>query len=922
MKNLLWTEPSEPASATHAHYVQVAVERSIEKAARGADARIERGDQWQSGVLTYGCAEALRPGVRVEVPLGRGRGAKGDGGAGGQTTEGMVVDAGGLELLGGLDPARVRSVLRVLPTGSVPASVIELAKWMAGYYVCPIGMVLASMVPSAVKRSTGTRTVSMIARGSAFALDRVEVKLPASVQAMWELARAIEPDAWPLTPDRLLLRTKQKTRRAMNVLIKADVLTTVGVDEVHARGGAPLGEAVEAAEVDALDPAAGGESAATLATGTSASRPSLTPQQATVVDGLTGAIGAFGVHLIRGVTGSGKTEVYLRAIEHLLTAHPTSTALVLVPEISLTPQMGGRVQSRLGHFGVAVLHSGLSASQRHKQWQRAAIGAAGGSAGARVVIGARSAIFAPLSNVGIIVVDEEHASDYKQDQLPRYHGRDVAIKRAQIEKCPIVLGSATPSLESWANAVGLAGLSEPGKYRLWELTERVGGARLPKVEIVDLATERKALDQRRRLHARTAPFDSSKTSDLPSPHSLPPGGGFQQQAKPSHRPSMLELGEMIGPTLERALAETLTSGGQAVLLLNRRGYSGYIACADTQCGWVLRCDDCDAGMVLHKHAAGVIVEPSARGGVQTTLASARREHVRHSPRVVRCHHCLAQQLLPTHCPSCSKGLVWLGLGTQRVEEEISEKFASCVRSGVPGSSASATPDWVVRVDGDTMNSARDYFDVLGRFAKGSIRVLVGTQMIAKGLDFPNVRLVGVINADTALGLPDFRATERTFQLVSQVAGRAGRAADAPGRVIVQTFEPDSPAIRFAAEHDFVGFATEELSVRVQAGLPPATRMARIVVRDEVFERAMKGAARIGDELRRAAGEASLREGGVRTVGPMECPINRIAGQYRVAIELLALRRGSLQNVLAMVRSRGELKSDAHTAVDIDPIALL
>jgi len=410
------------------------------------------------------------------------------------------------------------------------------------------------------------------------------------------------------------------------------------------------------------------------------------------------------------------------------------TAIMLVPEIALTPQTAGRVQSRLGAQNVAVLHSGLTASARHKQWASVASGEA------RVVVGARSAIFAPMADLGLIVVDEEHDSSYKQDQLPRYHARDAAIKRAQIEDIPVILGSATPSLESWHNAQG-------GRFSLWEMPERVGGGRLPSVEIVDLGRERRA---RQQLEGR--------------------------------RPHVLES---IGPTLEEAIGETIRDDGQVILLLNRRGYAGYIACPDAGCGYRLECDQCDATMVVHRSG-------SRRG-------------------YVRCHHCLCEQLRPETCPVCSKRLIDLSVGTQRVEEELESRFGATLglRLG----------ETMLRVDSDSMRSAKDYFDTLERFSTGQVRLLLGTQMIAKGLDYPNVRLVGVINADTGLHMPDFRAAERTFQLVSQVSGRAGRGSE-PGRVVVQTFAPDEPALTLAARHDFPGFAGSELRQRASANLPP------------------------------------------------------------------------------------------------------
>jgi primosomal protein N' (replication factor Y) len=432
----------------------------------------------------------------------------------------------------------------------------------------------------------------------------------------------------------------------------------------------------------------------------------------------------------------------------------------------------------------------------------------------------------------------------------------VAIKRAQMEGCPIILGSATPSLESWSNASPTrTPAAQHSKYALWELTERVGQAALPRVEVVDLAEER-------RLRQRTT----------------------------GRRDAHLHL---IGPTLESALGETIRAGGQALLLLNRRGHASYIACPDSTCGWFLSCDDCDVKMVQHRVIAG---KAPPKG-------------------VVRCHHCLAQKLLPETCPTCGKRLITLGFGTQGLEQELNDKFSHLLASQ---SEMESEPSRIVRVDGDTMASARDYFAMLSRFAKGEIRILLGTQMIAKGLDFPNIRLVGVINADTALSLPDFRAAERTFQLVSQVAGRAGRGS-LSGRVIVQTFDPAAPAITHAAAHDYVGFATEELRTRRESGLPPASRLARIVVRDTDLHKA--DAHALG--LKAALDEANAAKGSkVRMLGPGPCPISRIAGHHRLELLLFSQSRAAIQEILADARARGLCKSDAHTAIDIDPIALM
>lgn len=767
--------------ATDGVFVRVAVERGVDRD-DGLTYRIE------------GDAETPAVGERVLVPVGRGD----------QRVGGVVLEVGGAELLGGVDPGRVKPVLG--STGArLPAPLVELGRWLAGYYCCPVGMVLASMLPAAVKAGTGSRTVRLVARVPGA---EPTGKLTRSVAAAWSALQALEPGALPADPRTLATMIGAPNAGPVNRLVALGLL-----------------ERVERREVRAPDVFAEHDR-------TPADRPvEPTPAQRAVIDGVCATLGGFGVHLVHGVTGSGKTEVYLRVIERVL--ETGQSAVVLVPEIALTPQTAGRFVSRFREHGVAVLHSGLSASARHRQWRAAASGEA------RVVVGARSAVFAPVRNPGVIVVDEEHDASYKQDQLPRYHARDVAIKRAQLEGCAVLLGSATPSLESWHNA-------KAGRYRLWTLSERVGSGRLPRVTVVDMARERVAMRAER-------------------------GRSSEEDA--------------IGPTLAAGLGRALDAGGQAILLLNRRGFASVVVSSDRTSGWKLECERCDATMVVHR---GSVREQGGR-------------------RYVRCHHCGDERLIPTKCPLTGKPVIELGTGTQRVEEELTRRF---------GASHGLTPGvGFERVDADTMKRAADYFDVLGRFGRGELRVLLGTQMIAKGLDFPGVSLVGVLSADTALTLPDFRAEERTFQLVAQVAGRAGRG-ERPGEVIVQTYNPDNPSIALAARHDYPAFAERELLNRRRAGCPPATRMARVVVRDGEHEKAWSRAAELAGLI------AEAGRGLVRVVGPQDCVIGRIADRFRVGVEMTADDPRAIQAALGVLRARGLVKSDAATAVDVDPVAMM
>jgi primosomal protein N' (replication factor Y) (superfamily II helicase) len=783
------------ASETAVGYARVAVERGVDRYPEG---------------LTYAILPPLadlKPGERVIVPLGKG----------GSPTAGYVIDvADSTEL----DPETIKPILRRdALSARLPDQLITLAKWISTYYCSPIGMTLATMLPAAVKKRIGAATRTFIDLGDPLPLDGP--KLPAKQKLVLETLASLAPHERPIDARRLAALAGLKTPGPIRKLLERGLIERSQRTTVEAVWADHAG--------DAFTPE------------------SLTTAQQRIVSDIAAALtSGFSVHLLHGVTGSGKTEVYIRLIEQVIGAG--KVALLLVPEISLTPQTGGRLIGRFPRHRVAVLHSGLTSAQRHQQWAMIA------EDRAAIVLGARSAVFAPIPDgkLGLIIVDEEHDGSYKQDQSPRYHGRDVAIRRAQLARCPVLLGSATPSMESWHNATGNrnpgppsrdSGLAEPGhrpKYVLHRLRERVPGASLPSVQIVDFREQQRAYRDKR-VH-------------------------------------------LIGPVLRAGLERTLSSGGQALILINRRGYANYIACPDQLCGWVMQCDDCAATMVYH------VNKKLPSGGY------------------VRCHHCLAEQKLPAMCPQCKAHRIsTFGLGTQRVEEELCREFPILVEGRT-----------LLRVDSDTMHGSRDFHDALDRFGRGELRVLVGTQMIAKGLDFPGVRLVGVINADTSIHLPDFRAAERTFQLVSQVAGRSGRGTEpgAAGRVVVQTFNPHSPAIRLAAAHDYEGFAKLELSQRTPIGLPPIGRLTRIVVRDEDLTKCIALSRKLAEGLKAIASPE------IRFRGPAPCPISRIAAKHRQQIEILAPGAKQMQELLAAARSAGILKPGAAVAVDVDPIALL
>jgi primosomal protein N' (replication factor Y) len=797
--------PSSPP--TDGPFAAVALERGID---RTLDYRIPPA-----------LAADLQIGQRVRVPLGRkNRPARG-------YVVGIHAEAGHPQIKDILAIEDARLLLS--------AKMLELACWMSRYYVTPLGMVIQSVIPSAVKKKTGMGHNKMVR----LAKPRAELQ-------------------------EILEKTKAPKRRAILArLLLLEDAQTIELRRLASEAGATAATVKKLAKLKWIaiteEPDLPGLTAGLRQGKADEADIPLNEDQQKVFDELVSRQdGGFSVNLLHGVTGSGKTEVYLQCIRRVIAGG--KQALVLVPEIALTPQTVRRFEARFAR--VAILHSGLGASDRHRYWQQISAGAAD------VVVGARSAVFAPLPKLGIIVVDEEHDSSYKQDSAPRYHGRDVAIKRGQIENVPVILGSATPSLESYfraksaeakraaagapSNAPPSAESSSvpppqssvlgPQSYFLLSLPRRVRGLSMPAVELVDLRAEAK---MRKGMH-------------------------------------------LIGLRMENLLRQTIAEKHQAILLLNRRGYSNFVYCAS--CNEVVQCAYCDATLTYHRWGG----PPVGSGATDKAIHSGS----------LHCHYCLAVSPLPEKCAACGKKLSLFGLGTQRVEEELNKKF--------PGLS-------YARVDGDTMRSGKDYEELLGRFGRGEIQVMLGTQMIAKGLDYPNVTLVGVISGDTALALPDFRAGERTFQLITQVAGRAGRG-DGPGRVVLQTFLPDDPAIGYALRQDFTGFAQGELARRREVGLPPFTRMARIILRGQDAPALHKHADQLAADLSMAIGTVGPDQ--VKLKGPMPCPINRIAGYWRDQIVLFSNKPQALQRVLALVRPTGRLTKAERVAVDVDPVALL
>jgi len=827
-------------------------------------------------VFTYRVEEdGLAAGTRVLVPF-RGR-----------RLIGWVTGPGAEPV----EPVRVRAVSAVLdrePT--VPPDLLRLCRWVADYYAAPLGQVLRAALPTLLS-------------------DTRRPEPPVRTRRILRLTREL-----PSLQERDELFGRARRQRACYEAVEglggsAEVAHLTGqlgfslavLHGLVARGVAEITEhEVERdpfADVPAPPPP----------------RFELTPAQRRARDALVAAAAAAAgkggeapgggtepdlrPFLLLGVTGSGKTLVYIELLREVVERQGRG-AIVLVPEIALTPQTVARFRS---HFGdrVAVLHSALSDGERFDAWRALRSGAK------RIVVGARSSVFAPVQDLGAIIVDEEHEGTYKQsDEAPRYHAREVAIMRAQMSGAVCVLGSATPSLESWHNA-------QTGKFRLLELPERVEGRPLPPVRVIDMRGRpgpspapgegggvsapppREAGGTASPLHlpgegggASTPllhrPGEGGGTSGGGAPATSPhlPGGGVP--APVPHLPGGGTSGggrrqEVLAPELVEAIRLRLERGEQVILLLNRRGYATFIQCRD--CGNVWRCRQCNVTLTYHR---------------------ARRRLV--------CHYCFHEEPPPITCDRCASGdLSFRGIGTEQVERAVIETFPTAR---------------VARMDVDTTSGKWSHHEILDRVGRREIDILLGTQMIAKGLDFPGVTLVGVVNADVGLNLPDFRATERTFQLLTQVAGRAGRGP-AGGEVLIQTSLPNHYAIRAALAHDYKGFAARELEERRQPRYPPHCRLANVVISgtDEIAvqEEADRAAEWARAFIRREA------RGEVEVTGPAPCPIDRIRGRWRWHFLLRSPRAEPIGRTCRALHERYTVRpggAQLRMALDRDPVALL
>jgi primosomal protein N' (replication factor Y) len=704
-------------------------------------------------------------GAKVRVPFGR------------REIVGYVVEFPDDPRKGPLKP------IREFLGSSMPPILIELAQWMAQYYAAPLAVALKSVLPQAVRRADA-----------------------AFKQRLWVEPLAAE---WPDNPD---AKKTPAQRKAWDFLQRegpgwlADLIARSDSGAAVWRALAERNLVSIGAQTQDRDPFLHAPVAESSPHGLGA-------EQLTALNLIREEIAAPKprVVLLHGVTGSGKTEVYLQAIDQVLAAG--KGALVLVPEIALTPQTVERFRARFvgQKIGVAVLHSHLSAGERHDQWQQISAGRA------RIVIGARSAVFAPLEKLGIIVVDEEHEHSYKQEEAPHYQARDVAVMRGHLENVTVVLGSATPSLESYHHA-------REGKYRLAQLPVRVEEGRMPTTHILDLRA------------------------------------GAKKGSPPV----------LLAPQLIEAIRKRFERQEQAIIFLNRRGYASSLQCP--QCGHVEMCPNCSLALTFHRRA-----------------------------EKLRCHLCNYAAPVPHACPQCGFAPYrYAGSGTERIEQALGEAFPKAR---------------LARMDSDSMRGKDAYAKTLGDFAAGKIDLLVGTQMIAKGLHFPRVTCVGVINADLALQIPDFRASERVFQLLMQVSGRSGRA-ELHGEVFVQTRVPFHPAIQFARHHDYAGFAEQELEFRRSLRYPPYERFILVLARGRNEKKTEFVLGQLAKEIERL----DLPE--TEIVGPNPAPIARIEERYRFQLFLRSRRITAVTPRLRPLFMERAWPDDIRITLDVDPVDLL
>ena len=711
---------------------------------------------------------ALAPGSRVLAPLRQ------------RTVTGTVL---------GVHPVEKAEVSHLRPLAKlyderplITPKLMALGQWVSGYYCSPMESVMRAMLPESVRTDKHQEKVKRIIRLKTEPTEEEMAKLQKKAARQAEIIEALRAAGGPLPASAFPAAFVTALAKTGWVVIEEEHVQRdpFGEDEFIATAPLVLNDEQLAALEHVLKAVEH-------------------PRESKPI-------------LLHGVTGSGKTEVYLQAAQRVLESG--RGVLVLVPEISLTPQTVDRFKSRFAAIQkeVAVLHSHLSQGERFDEWHRIQRGQA------RIVIGARSAVFAPLENIGLIIVDEEHENSYKQDNPPRYNARDVAVVRAKMEPCAIVLGSATPGLETWYNA-------QRGKYQSLIMHERADGAKLPLVRIIDM-----------RLEKRRA------------------GKGSPA---------------VLSERLRIAMDSRLTKGEQSILFLNRRGFASSVQCL--ACGHAVKCNHCAVSMTMHKKLERLV-----------------------------CHICGFQRLPPRVCPECKDpGILLAGFGTERVEETLRKVFPKAR---------------IARVDTDAMQQKNTLRDTLAAFKAHKLDILVGTQMIAKGLHFPNVTLVGILNADLTLHIPDFRAGERTFSLLTQVAGRAGRG-ERLGEVVVQTFTPHTPSIQFARQHDYDGFAEQELEMRRQCGYPPFGHAVLITCRGEHQRRAEFSLETLHKRL------AEQLPDGILMGDPMPSPLERSHNQFRYQLLLRARQTKPITEYVSRILKATKLDRDVFVVVDVDPVSL-
>ncbi len=686
--------------------------------------------------------------------------------------------------------SNLKPIAKVIGAQSlVTPKILALARWIADYYCCAPETALKSVLPEAVRKEAEGWRERLFVRFTSFVGE-----LPKLTKRQQEILKIVE----------------ERRELPLQELLALSETTADTVRRLEDKG-----LVVIALQVSERDPYAREDVLPTQPLPLNAEQSTALTQILAVMDSPSPTAGS-ATFLLHGVTGSGKTEVYLQAIAHALAQG--KGAIVLVPEIALTPQTVERFKARFSHGPlktiVAVLHSHLSAGERHDEWHKIRQGRA------RIVIGARSAIFAPVEPLGLIIVDEEHENSYKQEESPRYHARDVAVVRGRMENAIVVLGSATPSLESYHNA-------KKGKYALIEMPSRADDKKMPLVRVVDMREE-----------------------------------GHKEKGPP-----------IFAQRLKDAITTRLERKEQTILFLNRRGFATSLQCP--KCGYVAECPNCSVSLTYH-----------------------RRE------QRLCCHICGHATAAPSICPNgeCRNAAIrFAGTGTEKVEDVLVKLFPKAN---------------VRRMDSDALKRKEDYRTILGDFRRGKIDILVGTQMIAKGLHFPNVTLVGIIHADLSLHQADFRAAERTFQLITQVAGRAGRG-DVEGEVIVQTFTPFHSAIQFARRHDFVGFYDEEVGFRAQLHYPPLGRVALLTLKGRNDEKVAFSAEHLRKELEKALKDWK----DLVIAGPAPAPLARAETFYRHQLMLRTGRMSQLSRELAKLMAVFKLPEEVMLTVDIDPVNL-